>query len=211
MLTSEAHIETDRASRYLLQLGRHADGMGRNLRHRPRTHGGSDAPPEVQHVECSDTHGIVKFGWGQCTMDATQDGLTLRAEAADEEDLRRIQDGIARRLETIGTRDQLKVTWQPTQFSAAQSAPAKNAAPANPGKATTHRAHRSRIGLIAVAALAIAVHLGLLGAALKSSRWTGAASIIVLAVVLVKLVIVPLKVIGLHHLATRRSKASKSP
>ena len=114
MLTSEARIATDRASRYLTQLGRHAEQMGQGLRHRPRAHGSGDAPPEVERTEWSDTHGVIEFAWGRCVMDATQDTLILRAEADDEDGLRRIQDGIARRLGTIGRRDQLTVTWQPT-------------------------------------------------------------------------------------------------
>src|SRR5215472_5665990 len=38
--------------------------------------------------------------------------LTLHAEAADEENLRRIQDLITARLERFGQRDHLKVDWQ---------------------------------------------------------------------------------------------------
>ena len=83
--------------------------MGQHLRQRPRTHDGGDAPPEVQHVEWPDTYGIVRLSWGQWTMQTTPDTLTLRAEATDEENLRRIQDLVAARLEIFGRREQLKV------------------------------------------------------------------------------------------------------
>ena len=38
MLTAEAHIPTDRPSRYLAQLCKHFANKGRHLGHRPRTH-----------------------------------------------------------------------------------------------------------------------------------------------------------------------------
>jgi hypothetical protein len=48
-------------------------------------------------------------------MQALPGTLRLRAEAADEESLRRIQDLITARLEKIGRRDQLTVRWQATE------------------------------------------------------------------------------------------------
>ncbi|MGH3763796.1 MAG: DUF2218 domain-containing protein [Pseudonocardiaceae bacterium] len=91
-MTAEAHVETERASRYLVQLCRHVS--------RIPTHSG-DAPArrEVQpHVEWSDTHGIITLApWGQCTMQASADMLTLRVQATDEDHLRRIQGLIAER------------------------------------------------------------------------------------------------------------------
>jgi hypothetical protein len=114
MLTAEAHIQTDRPNRYLDQLCRHTSQMGPHLRHRPRNPFGADTsgPPEVQHVEWTDTHGIVRLNWGQWTAQATPHMLTLRAEATDEKNLQRIQDLLAGRLEKIGRRDHLTVTWQ---------------------------------------------------------------------------------------------------
>ncbi|MEV0736785.1 DUF2218 domain-containing protein [Streptomyces sp. NPDC050549] len=100
--------------------------MGRRPHYRPRAHGGGDAPPKVEHTEWSDTHGVIRFARGKCTMQATQNTLTLRAEAADEDNLRIVQDGIARRLETMGRRDQLTVTWQRPE--AAQPEPGHGAA-----------------------------------------------------------------------------------
>lgn len=114
MLSAEAHVETERASRYLIQLCRHARQMGQHRPDRPHTHDGTDTqtPPEVRHVECSDTYGIVSLSVGQWTMQATPDTLTLHAKATIEENLQRIQDLLARRLETIGRRDHLTVNWE---------------------------------------------------------------------------------------------------
>ena len=115
MLTAEAQIRTNRPSRYLIQLCSHASDMGRHQGHGLRARHAGSAPegsPELRHAEWSDTHGVVRLSWGQCTLQATPGTLTLRAEAADEENLRRIQDLISRRLETFGRRDHLKVDWQ---------------------------------------------------------------------------------------------------
>jgi len=115
MLTAEAQIETHRPSRYLVQFCKHASDMGGHRRHGLRARHAGDAPegsPELQHVEWSDTRGIVSLSWGQCTLQAASGTLTLRAEAADEENLRRVQDLIAKRLESFGRRDHLKVEWQ---------------------------------------------------------------------------------------------------
>jgi hypothetical protein len=112
MLTAEAHIQTEHASRYLVQLCRHAQQAHR-LRHLPRSHnGGGQQPPKVQHVEWSQTHGIISFGWGQCTMQTSPGTLILRAEAADEENLRRVQEIVAADIARFGKRDHLTVTWQ---------------------------------------------------------------------------------------------------
>jgi hypothetical protein len=126
MLTAEAHVQTEDPSRYLVQLCRHAQQVHR-MRHRPRDHDGDDAqlPPKVLHVEWSETRGILSFGWGQCTLQANADLLTLRAEAADEENLQRVQDIVGRDIERFGKRDHLTVTWKrsgaPTSTSGAAS------------------------------------------------------------------------------------------
>jgi len=120
MLTAEAHIQTSRPSRYLIQLCKHARYMGQHGRHGLRAHPGNNTPerPQMQHAEWSDTFGILRLNWGECTIQANPDTLTLRAQAADEENLRRIQELIAGRLEKFGRRDHLKVTWQPLRRAA---------------------------------------------------------------------------------------------
>jgi hypothetical protein len=45
-------------------------------------------------------------------MQASPDTLTVRAEAADEENLRRVQDLVAARLGRFGRHDHLTVIWQ---------------------------------------------------------------------------------------------------
>lgn len=111
MLTSEARVETERARRYLAQICRHFSNL---RRHESRRHADEAQPrPEVQvHVEWTETLGTADFGWGQCTMQADPDALTLRADATDEDNLQRVQDLVAEHLERFGKRDQLKVTWQ---------------------------------------------------------------------------------------------------
>jgi hypothetical protein len=112
LLAAEAQVKTEDPGRYLTQLCRHAQQVHR-LRHRPRNHGGDgQPPPTVQHVECSETSGVISFGWGQCTMQATPGTLTLRAEAEDEVNLHRVQDIIARDIDRFGKRNQLTVIWQ---------------------------------------------------------------------------------------------------
>jgi hypothetical protein len=197
MLTAEAHVETARASRYLVQLCRHAGQMNRYLRHRPRTHEGGGAPPKVRNVEWTDTRGTVSLDLGQVTLRATADKLTLRAEAADEEKLRRIQDLITARLEQIGRRDSLTVNWQNPHTS-----------PEQPGASTTtgHSAKRRGrlrvVSLVAVGLLVVAAHFGLGGTALAKSWLTGGAAIVVLGVVFVK-------VVALVYFAVRRHRSGK--
>ena len=115
MLTAEAQIETERPSRYLVQLCKHAAAMAGTRGHRPRVHAGSEAMAgrEVQvQAEWSETRGVVKFDpWGQCAIEAIADRLTLRVEATDEEDLQQIQDVLTRDLGRFGRRERLPVKW----------------------------------------------------------------------------------------------------
>ncbi|MGH3843803.1 MAG: DUF2218 domain-containing protein [Pseudonocardiaceae bacterium] len=183
MLTAEAHIETERPSRYLVQLCRHVS-------HIPARHvGDSQARPDVRpHAEWSDTHGIITLApWGQCTMDASADTLTVRVEATDEDSLRRIQELVADRLTRYGRRDQLTVTWQRLPPRAVQHGAADSADDPRPAHGAGARRRYLRTIILTVAgALVVAVHLGLGGAALASARWTGWATDIVLVVVVGK-------------------------
>jgi hypothetical protein len=99
MLIAEAHVETERSSRYLVQLCQHVNKVGQ-------------AHPQMQaDVEWSGDRGAISFDWGRCRLHALPGVLELRAEASNEEDLRRLQHRVADRLEQIGRRDQLTVTW----------------------------------------------------------------------------------------------------
>jgi hypothetical protein len=103
MLTAEARVETERSSRYLVQLCRHVDLVA-------QTH------PQMQaHVEWSDDRGVISFGGGRCTLRADAGVLTLRAEAPDEASLHQLEQRVAGRLEQVGRRDRLTVAWTPPE------------------------------------------------------------------------------------------------
>ena len=100
MLTAEACVETDRCSRYLDQLCRHVSKV-------------AEVHPQMQaRVEWSDEQGEITFAWGgRCSLGAERGFLSLRAEAPDEDSLRRVQDRLTERLERFWRRDQVTVTW----------------------------------------------------------------------------------------------------
>jgi hypothetical protein len=115
MPNAEADIQTDHAARYLARLCGHAGKMGtagHRLGHRRPGRARGHAPPEVRLVDCSGTEGTISLDWGQWTMRALPGLLAIRAEAADEENLRRIQDLLTTRLENLGRREHLTVTWR---------------------------------------------------------------------------------------------------
>jgi hypothetical protein len=103
MLIAEASVTTERSSRYLVQLCRHVNLVA-------QTH-----PVMRAKVEWSDDRGVISFGWGRCTLRADPGVLTLRAEAADEGSLHQLEQRIADRLEQVGRRYRLTVTWTPPQ------------------------------------------------------------------------------------------------
>jgi hypothetical protein len=112
---SPSELPTENARRYLTRLCQHAIKMSSHLRHRPRSHAGGGAPPDIRHAECSDTDGTLVLNWGQCTLQAAPGMLTLRAEAADQDSLALIKDLVAGRLEKFGRREHLTVTWRPAE------------------------------------------------------------------------------------------------
>ncbi len=112
MLTAEAVIRTEHPERYLARLGEHAAKMGRHQGRRPRAHGSGHAPPGVWHAEWMAASGTVRLDWGAWIMQAEPGMLRVRAEAADEASLRRIQDMLTARLEKFGRREHLTVSWQ---------------------------------------------------------------------------------------------------
>ena len=123
MLIAEADVQTEHAASYLARLCGHAGKMGaagRRLGHRPRSHASGGAPPEVRHVECSEAEGTVSLNWGRWTMRASPGLLAVRAEAADEDSLRRIQDLLAARRQKFGRREHLTVTWRRPGAAAAE-------------------------------------------------------------------------------------------
>jgi len=192
MPTAEAQVTTDRASRYLVQLCRHLGQMSR-MRHQVPTRRGSQAPPTIEQVDWSDTTGTIRFTQGTCTLQASEDALTVRVEADDEDTLRQLQQGIARRLDTIGRRGNLTVHWRQSitaDNSPQQDASIDTAAPSNTGG--TRRAHRTGglLALVTIAALAVLAHVGILGATLAGSTWASWGTNIILVIITVKIITV---------------------
>jgi len=90
MLTAEADIRTEHAATYLARLCGHAGKMataGRRPGHR-------------------------QPGLGPVDHAGLPGRLAVRAEAADQESLRRIQDLLTARLQKFGQREHLTVHWQ---------------------------------------------------------------------------------------------------
>lgn len=201
MFAAEAHVETERPSRYLVQLCKHFENKGRHLTHRPRNHSkeavppaGAHMPAEIRpdqiHVEWDDTQGTVRFPWGVCALQATAGVLTLRAEGADKEGLERIQDLVTTHISRFSRRDPLKVEWRPSEVPHVQ--PEASARTTHEPTAARHWWPGGRTGFAAVGVVAVivAVHLGLGGAVLADVPWTGWAVGFVVTAVLVKIAVV---------------------
>jgi hypothetical protein len=124
MPAAEAVIRTGNADRYLARLRGHTGKMGTHLGQRLRHRGSGGTPPQVRHADWTATSGTVTLNWGQWTVHATPGILELRAEAADAENLRKIQDMLTVRLENFGRSEHLTVTWQPSGALAAGTAQA---------------------------------------------------------------------------------------
>jgi hypothetical protein len=120
MPTATARIETDRPSRYLIQLCEHANAMAGA---QDRTHAGRAHHQARVRAEWTGDHGVIHFEpWGRCTLEATATTLLLRAEATGEDDLRRLQDIIAADLGRFGRRDHLTVSWDDTAAPGTEAA-----------------------------------------------------------------------------------------
>lgn len=99
MLTAQASVATARSRRYLVQLCRDLNVVARGH-------------PHLQaQVEWSDDRGVINFGWGRCTLRADPSALTLRVVAPDRDRLHLLERRVADRLEHVGRRDHLTVTW----------------------------------------------------------------------------------------------------
>lgn len=114
MLTAEARIETERATRYLTQLCKHATSMSGAQGHKPRIHlrGGLERREVHVQADWTNTLGTLTFTpWGQCILVADATTLNVHVEAKDEDSLQQIQDVITSDLERFGRRDRLAVNW----------------------------------------------------------------------------------------------------
>ena len=207
MPTAEATLPTPNARRYVTQLGKHATAMAGGRGHRMRRHDGNPlAGGEVTlHVAQSADRTTLTFDpWGRCTVHAELDRIALRIDAADEQNLRRIQQIITRDIERFGRREHLSVAWRRLD-------PPADPATAPPPLRTSHTRPARRAlagtGLLAVVAL-VGVHLGLGSAAAAWLGWTavGGLSLAVIALVGVH-VAVPVAAIRLRrHLFRRGDK-----
>jgi hypothetical protein len=189
MPTADAVVETERAARYLEQLCRHTDQLRRLPGHRPGRHGGDHVVPTVRQVEWSGSRGSITVDGAQCTLRADGGSLTLHLEASDVETLRRVQALLGRRLETIGRRDDLTVTWTAPDGEGGEAAAAVAG-----GARSHHPGGRKRTVLLVAAGvgLVLAAHVAIGDAVLTESaglRWT---AVVVVAAILVKVGVVVL-------------------
>jgi hypothetical protein len=202
MLTADSEIATDRGSRYLVQLCRHAASMASTKGHRLRAHPGRDGPPpgEVQlAADWSDTDGVIRFApWGRCTLQATANTVTVRIDARDEGALSRIQDIITDDLQRFGRRERLIVTWRRPATST--DAPANVTPPTRP--TPRRRGHCLPIVVSVTVALVVAAHLGLGAVMLANLRLTVGTAAVVLVILVAKLLVI---LISRHSLRRRRA------
>jgi hypothetical protein len=123
MPSAETRIRTANAAAYLDRLCGHLAKLaapGRSHGHGPRLHAGGQ-PPAVQHVEHTAGAGIITLAGGTLTLRATEGELMIRAEAASQDDLNRIQDMTAGRLLKFGRREDLDIRWTAEADSASDT------------------------------------------------------------------------------------------
>lgn len=200
----QAQIQTDRATRYLVQFCKHAAAMG-NGGHSARMHLQTRREVEVA-AEWSDTSGRVAFGsWGRATLTADASSLTVRIDAVDEGRLTQIRDIITRDLERFSPRDPLEVAWQ--QLKSPDAAPLRDAAGVPSGQwRGSARSHLQSAVLALAVVLVVALHVGLAGSVVAESRWTGLAANVVVALIAVKIAL-----IAVARFKIRQRRATKRP
>ena len=206
MPTAEAQVPTERASRYLVQLCRHANQMGGHRMTRLPDHIRAD--PQARHdmprnvaAEWSDTQGTISVDGAACTLRATAGALALRADAVDDDTLVRLQEMITRNLGRFSRREPLTVTWRRLDETTT-AAHEGDSMPAPTGTTTPHRARRRTIVLAGAGVLAVAAHVVLGAAVLAAPPWAGWTADAILAIVLVKTAL-----IGLGYFTHHRRKA----
>lgn len=164
MPAAEARVETERPSRYLVQLCKHFSSKGRHLGRRLHGHQGGEgqalremrAVAEQARVEWSDTEGHVALPWGEIVLRATPGVLALRVEAAAEDELSRLQDLAGGHVERFGRRDGLRVNWQPAGSPAATGEAGVSVPQEQAGGAVRRGGHLKVAGLVAVVVIVLA-------------------------------------------------------
>ncbi|MET8158290.1 DUF2218 domain-containing protein [Sphaerisporangium sp. NPDC005289] len=211
MPSLEAHIETERASRYLVHFCKHATAMGGRGAHVPRMrlHGAMSSHDVRIDAQWSDTEGTVTLTpWGRCVLRADENALSVNIEAADENGLREIRDIVTRDLDRFSRRDPLVVTWsRPGTDEAVPTAEAEGVASARRG---IPRVLMSIQGIIVAIAgvLVLVLHLGLAGTFLSTAPWAGLAINAVLVIVVVKVALIA--VFRFRFRLRRRRRAPKT-
>ena len=200
----ETQIETERASRYLVQFCKHAAAMGAGG-HAPRMHlHGTAAAREVQvAADWSDTSGTVTFTpWGLCRLTADGGILTVSIDGADEDGLARIRDVVTRDFERFSQRNPLTVAWQrPDDPGATPSHPTGTVTSAHRRGPLRTKRH---VALLALAVLLIiGLHIGLASTVVADSRWTDLATNVIVALVLLKLGLIVLARLHIHRRAAK--------
>ena len=115
MPSAQTRIRTPNAAAYRNRLCGHLAQLAspRLLPgHGPRLHAGGQ-PHAVPHAGHARDAGTITLTWGQLTLHATVDELTIRADAGSQENLQRIQDMTTSRLRKFGRREHLDVQWTP--------------------------------------------------------------------------------------------------
>jgi hypothetical protein len=204
----QAQIEIDRPSRYLVQFCKHAAAMGSAGGHSARLHlQGILARREVQvTAEWTDTAGTVTFTpWGLCALTADGSVLTVCLKAADEEGLAQIRDIVTRDFERFTRRNPVTVSWRRSDDPGATLVPPSGAAIARRRRSPLRSG--LQIGMLVLAGLVVVgLHIGLGGAAIAGSRWTGVAGNVVVGLIALKIVLIVVARFGLR----RRRPAKRS-
>ena len=120
MPSAQTRIRTQNAAAYLARLCGHLAKLTSPRRfpgHGSQPHAGRQ-PPAVLHAEHTRDAGTITLAWGQLTLHATADELTIRADADSQENLHRIQDMTASRLYKFGRREHLDIKWTPVTGTA---------------------------------------------------------------------------------------------
>jgi hypothetical protein len=193
MPTADARITTDRASRYLVQLCRHASQMGHGFPAHGGPHMSGERPGQIA-AKWSETDGSISLDWGTCTLQATPEALTLHVEADDVEHLQRIQALLTRNIARMGRRDDLTVNWRRPDGT-----PGETLGP-------PRRRRHTAIALALAAVLAVAVHAGLAAGVLAIPQWASLGADTVLAIVVV-MVLAKIALVVVHLRRRHRTSA----
>ncbi|WP_045877043.1 DUF2218 domain-containing protein [Pseudofrankia sp. DC12] len=104
---ADGRVATDRAARYLTQLCGHLNA----IQHRHEARHSSAGLPQIRTVTLSGNAALLEFDRGTCRLEANDDALILSADATDADSLQQIKTALTHRLETIGAREGLRLTW----------------------------------------------------------------------------------------------------